>query len=60
MNKKQLQGEKAKLAEEKKVLQALKKQYMQASKDVADKIQFHSGKITLLLSDWLDLSMLRN
>lgn len=55
MNKKQLQGEKAKLAEEKKVLQALKKQYMQASKDVADKIQFHSGKITLLLSDWDNL-----
>lgn len=55
MNKKQLQGEKAKLAEEKKVLLALKKQYMQAAKDVADKIQFHSGKITLLLNDWDNL-----
>lgn len=55
MNKKQLQGEKAKLAEEKKVLLALKKQYMQAAKDVADKIQFHDGKITLLLNDWDNL-----
>lgn len=55
MNKKQLQGEKAKLAEEKKVLEALKKQYMQAAKDVANKIQFHQGKITLLLSDWDNL-----
>lgn len=55
MNKKQLQGEKAKLAEEKKVLLALKKQYMQAANDVADKIQFHSGKITLLLNDWDNL-----
>lgn len=51
MNKKQIEVEKAKLAEEKKVLDALKKQYMQAADDVAKKISFHTGKIDALLSD---------
>ena len=55
MNKKQIEVEKAKLADEKKVLDALKKQYMQAADDVAKKISFHTGKIDALLSDWDNL-----
>lgn len=55
MNKKQKEVELAKLAEEKNVLDALKKQYMQAADDVAKKISFHTGKIDALLSDWDNL-----
>ena len=55
MNKKQIEVEKAKLAEEQKVLDALKKYYGQAANDAAKKIKLHTGKITLLLNDWDNL-----
>lgn len=54
MNKRQLETEKAKLADEKKVLDALKRQYKQAAQDAAEKISFHQGKIDkieILLKD---------
>lgn len=55
MNKKQIEVEKAKLAEEQKVLDALKKYYGQAANDATNKIKLHSGKITVLLNDWDNL-----
>lgn len=55
MNKRQLETEKAKLADEKKVLDALKKQYKQAAEDAATKISFHQGKIDIILKQWDDL-----
>lgn len=55
MNKNQKEVEKAKLADEKKVLDALRKQYEQAAKDVQNKINFHSGRIDFMLNEWDDL-----
>lgn len=51
MNKEQLEAEKAKLADEKKVLQALKKQYEQAANDVQGKINIRTNKINILLEE---------
>lgn len=55
INKKQIEVEKAKLAEEQKVFDALKKYYGQAANDAAKKIKLHNGKITVLLNDWDNL-----
>lgn len=52
MNKRQLEAEKAKLRDEKKVLQALKKQYEEAAKDVQGKIHIHDNKINIMLEEW--------
>lgn len=52
MNKRQLDTEKAKLADEKKVLLALKKEYEQAAKDVQGKIHIHDNKIDVILQEW--------
>lgn len=55
INKKQIEVEKAKLAEEQKVFDALKKYYGQAASDAAKKIKLHNGKISVLLNDWDNL-----
>ena len=55
MNKQQLEAEKAKLADEKKVLQALKKLYEEAAKDVQGKIHIHTNKINIMLTEWDEL-----
>lgn len=52
MNKRQLEAEKAKLRDEKKVLAALKKQYEEAAKDVQGKIHIHDNKIDIMLNEW--------
>lgn len=52
MNKKQLEAEKAKLRDEKKVLAALKKQYEEAAKEVQAKIHIHDNKINIMLEEW--------
>lgn len=54
MNKQQKEVAAAQLADEKKVLDALKKHYKQAAKDAAEKISFHQDKIDkieILLKD---------
>lgn len=54
MNSRQKETAAAQLADEKKVLDALKKHYKQAAKDAAEKISFHQGKIDkieILLKD---------
>lgn len=55
MNKNQKEVEKAKLADEKKVLDTLRKQYEQAAADVQNKINFHSGRIDFMLNEWDDI-----
>lgn len=57
MNKRQLEAEKAKLADEKKVLLALKKQYEEAAKDVQAKIHIIDNRmqIDMGLDEWDDL-----
>lgn len=58
MNKRQLEVEKAKLADEKKVLAALKKQYEEAAKEVQAKIRIHDDRIKVDmkgLENWDDL-----
>ncbi len=55
MNKRQREVEKAKLADEKKVLDALRKQYEQAAKDVQGKINIHTNKINIMLNEWDEL-----
>ena len=55
MNKRQLEVEKAKLADEKKVLDALRKQYEQAAADVQGKINIHTNKINIMLNEWDDI-----
>lgn len=52
MNKRQKEAEFAKLRDEKKVLQALKKQYEEAAKDVQGKIHIHDNKIDIMLTEW--------
>lgn len=51
MSGRQLQVEKAKLQNEAAVLRELKQTYAQASKDIAEKIRIHNGKIDVLLKD---------
>ena len=55
MNKKQLEAEKAKLADEKKVLSALQKQYQEAAKEVQAKIHIRDNKINIMLEEWDDI-----
>lgn len=55
MNKRQLEVEKAKLREEKKLLKGLKKIYEDAAKEVEQKIRISNGKIDLLLSVYDEL-----
>ena len=55
MNKKQQETEKAKLRDEKKVLDALKKQYEEAAKEVMAKIHIHDNKIDIMLNEWDEL-----
>lgn len=55
MNKKQKETEKAKLRDEKKVLEALKKQYEEAAKEVMAKIHIHDNKIDIMLNEWDEL-----
>lgn len=55
MNKKQKETEKAKLRDEKKVLDALKKQYEEAAKEVMAKIHIHDNKIDIMLNEWDEL-----
>lgn len=55
MNKRQREVEETKLAEEKRILEALKRQYQRAAKDIAEKIRFHTEKIDALLSEWDNL-----
>lgn len=50
MNKRQLEVEKVKIREEKKLLKELKKIYEDAAKEVEQKIRISNGKIDLLLS----------
>ena len=55
MNRKQQETEKAKLRDEKKVLDALKKQYEEAAKEVMAKIHIHDNKIDIMLNEWDEL-----
>ena len=57
MNKKQKEVELAKLRDEKKVLDALKKQYEEAAKEVMAKIHIHDSriKVDMGLNEWDDL-----
>ena len=55
MNKKQRETEQAKLKDEKKVLDALKKQYEEAAKEVMAKIRIHDNKINIMLEEWDEL-----
>ena len=50
-----MEAEKAKLADEKKVLLALKKQYAEAAKDVQGRIHIHTNKINIMLDEWDEL-----
>ena len=52
MNKRQHETEKAKLKDERKVLEALKKQYKQAAEDVQGKIHIHNNKIDFILNEY--------
>lgn len=52
MNKRQKEVEKAKLKQEKQILDTLKRQYQRAARDIAGKIRFHTEKIDALLSEW--------
>lgn len=55
MNKNQHAVEKAKLAQEKAVLEALKKQYQRAADDVQGKINIHNNKIDIILNEYDEL-----
>lgn len=55
MNKRQLEVEKAKIREEKKLLKKLKKIYEDAAKEVEQKIRISNGKIDLFLSVYDEL-----
>ena len=55
MNKNQRAVEKAKLAQEKAVLKALKEQYQQAADDVQGKINIHTNKIDIILNEYDEL-----
>lgn len=55
MNKRQKEVEFAKLADEQKVLDELKKHYETAAKDIAKNIKLQSGKINAMLKNWDDL-----
>lgn len=52
MNKRQHETEKAKLKDERKVLEALKEQYKQAAEDVQGKIHIHNNKIDFILNEY--------
>ena len=55
MNKEQKAVEKAKLKDERRVLEALKKQYKQAAEDVQGKIHIHNNKIDFILNEYDEL-----
>lgn len=55
MNKRQLEVEKKKLAEEAQELKHLKAIYTKAGEDIAKKISISNGKIEVLLKNWDDL-----
>ena len=56
MNKRQLEVEKKKLAEEAKELNHLKAIYNKAAEDIAKNISITDGKMEVLLANWDDLS----